>query len=70
MFMGPLEASKPWSKQGVEGAKKFLNKVWNFFMNPENITDDNDGKLKKVYNQTVKKVTSDFETLGFNTAIR
>ena len=69
MFMGPLEASKPWSKQGVEGAKRFIVRVWNFITNPENITSENDGTLDKVYNQTVKKVTNDFETLGFNTAI-
>lgn len=69
MFMGPLEASKPWSQQGVEGAKRFIGKVWNFFTNEDNITDDNDGSLAKVYNQTVKKVTNDFESLGFNTAI-
>ena len=69
MFMGPLEVSKPWSSSGVEGARKYLNKVWNYFTNPDNLTEDNDGRLTKVYNQTVKKVTSDFETLGFNTAI-
>ena len=69
MFMGPLEVSKPWNSNGVVGAKKFINRVWNFFTNPENITQDNDGALEKVYHQTVKKVTSDFEQLGFNTAI-
>ena len=69
MFMGPLEVSKPWSSSGVEGARKYLNRVWNYFTNEENITDNNDGRLTKVYNQTVKKVTSDFESLGFNTAI-
>ncbi len=69
MFMGPLEVSKPWSSSGVEGARKYLNRVWNYFTNEENITEDNDGRLTKVYNQTVKKVTSDFESLGFNTAI-
>ena len=69
MFMGPLEASKPWSQQGVEGAKRFILRVWNYFTDEENITEDNDGALTKVYNQTVKKVTNDFETLGFNTAI-
>lgn len=69
MFMGPLEVSKPWSDQGVEGARKFINRVWNFLMNPENITNENDDTLTKVYHQTVKKVTSDFEQLGFNTAI-
>ena len=69
MFMGPLEVSKPWSKNGVEGARKFLNRVWNFFTEPDNLTDTDDGKLAKVYNQTVKKVTDDFEQLAFNTAI-
>ncbi len=69
MFMGPLEASKPWSQQGVEGARRFIGKVWNFFTEPESIIEDADNGLKKVYHQTVKKVTQDFETLGFNTAI-
>ncbi|MBR6383755.1 MAG: leucine--tRNA ligase [Lachnospiraceae bacterium] len=69
MFMGPLEVSKPWSSSGVEGARKYLNRVWNYFTNEENITDNVDDRLTKVYNQTVKKVTSDFESLGFNTAI-
>ena len=69
MFMGPLEVSKPWSKNGVEGARKFLNRVWTFFTEPENLTEDNDGSLAKVYNQTVKKVTDDYESLAFDTAI-
>lgn len=69
MFMGPLEASKPWSQQGVEGARRFINKVWNFFANEDNITEDNDKSLEKIYHQSVKKITSDFESLGFNTAI-
>ena len=69
MFMGPLEVSKPWSPAGVEGAHKFIKRVWSFFSEPEKITDTDDGKLTKIYHKTVKKVTSDFETLGFNTAI-
>ena len=69
MFMGPLEVSKPWSQQGVEGARRFIVRVWNFFTDAANLTEDNDGTLTKVYHQTVKKVTSDFEVLGFNTAI-
>lgn len=69
MFMGPLEASKPWNKDGVEGAKRFIMRVWNFFSEAANINDDKKDSLRKVYHQTVKKVTSDFETLGFNTAI-
>ena len=69
MFMGPLEASKPWSATGVEGAKRFIVRVWNFFTNPENISDANKDELTMLYHQTVKKVTSDFENLAFNTAI-
>ena len=69
MFMGPLEVSKPWSSAAVAGARKFINRVWNFFTEPANLTDTDDGKLTKLYHQTVKKVTGDFETLGFNTAI-
>ena len=69
MFMGPLEVSKPWSSSGVEGAKKFITRVWNFFTEPSNLTDENDGTLTRVYHQTVKKVTDDFEALAFNTAI-
>ena len=69
MFMGPLEVSKPWNPQGVDGARRFINRVWNFFTEPANIVTDADDTLKKVYHQTVKKVTEDFEQLGFNTAI-
>jgi len=69
MFMGPLEVSKPWSTTAVAGARKFINRVWNFFTEPANITEDNDGRLTKIYHKTVKKVTGDFEVLGFNTAI-
>ncbi|MBQ9859903.1 MAG: leucine--tRNA ligase [Clostridia bacterium] len=69
MFMGPLEVSKPWSTAAVAGARKFINRVWNFFSEPANIVETDDGTLTKIYHQTVKKVTNDFEVLGFNTAI-
>lgn len=69
MFMGPLEVSKPWSNQGVEGAKRFLNRVWAFFTDEKNLTDAPVPALEKVYHRTVKKVTDDFEKLAFNTAI-
>ena len=68
--MGPLEASKPWSDQGVEGARKFINRVWNYLTDMEFVSDaEGKEELEKVYNETVKKVTEDFEVLGFNTAI-
>ena len=68
MFMGPLEASKPWSQQGVEGAQKFLDRIYRLFESGK-IKDEENKNLEKVYHQTIKKVTSDFESLGFNTAI-
>ncbi|MBQ2088944.1 MAG: leucine--tRNA ligase, partial [Lachnospiraceae bacterium] len=69
MFMGPLEVSKPWNSNNVAGAKRFITRVYTFFTEAENIVDDNDGSLEKIYHQTVKKVTNDFEQLGYNTAI-
>ena len=69
MFMGPLEAMKPWSMQGVDGARRFLDRVWRLYTEMVEITDDESSKLEKVYHQTVKKVTEDFAELRFNTAI-
>ena len=68
MFMGPLEADKPWSNKGVEGAKKFLDRVFRAFVDGK-IEDKENKNLEKIYHQTVKKVTEDYETLNFNTAI-
>ena len=68
MFMGPLEASKPWSQQGVEGAQKFLDRIYRLYESGK-IKDEENKNLEKIYHQTVKKVTADFENLGFNTAI-
>nr|HPN90454.1 leucine--tRNA ligase [Bacilli bacterium] len=68
MFMGPLEATKPWSTKGVEGARRFLDRVYRMFT--EIVTIDNQNTaLERVYHQTVKKVTEDIENLRFNTAI-
>jgi len=69
MFMGPLEASKPWNDQGVVGASKFLDRIYRLLSDKNNIVKENDGTLDKTYNETVKKVTNDYETLNFNTAI-
>ncbi len=69
MFMGPLEASKPWNNQGVEGAKRFLSRVWNFFSDESKLNDSKYAELEKIYNVTIRKVSTDFENLAFNTAI-
>ena len=69
MFMGPLEADKPWNDHAVEGSRKFLDRVWRVFIEESRIKDEANTHLDKVYHQTVKKVTDDYETLNFNTAI-
>ncbi|MFC6201473.1 leucine--tRNA ligase [Lactiplantibacillus nangangensis] len=74
MFMGPLEASIPWSTDGLHGANKWIERVWRLMIDENNrvrdrVTTFNDGKLTKVYNETVKKVTEDYEAMRFNIAI-
>lgn len=74
MFMGPLDASIAWNENGLEGSRKFLDRVWRLIVDEEGkmrdrITTINDGRLTKIYHQTVKKVTEDMANLHFNTAI-
>ena len=69
MFMGPLEASKPWSDSGVDSARKWLDRVYRLVIETDKLSDENDHSLDFIYHATVKKVTNDYETLGFNTAI-
>ena len=69
MFMGPLDASKPWSTTGVEGSRRWLERVYRLFAESNKLTDENDGSLDYIYHATVKKVTGDFESLSFNTSI-
>ncbi|MHC5522704.1 leucine--tRNA ligase [Ligilactobacillus saerimneri] len=74
MFMGPLDASIPWSEKGLGGANRFVHRIWNLLIDDndqlrDRVTTLNDGALDKIYNQTVKKVTEDYEELHFNTAI-
>ena len=72
MFMGPLEASLPWSNSGLEGSRRFIDRVYRMFEDGEffkKFIDSNDESLDYIYNFTVKKVTNDFENLQFNTAI-
>ena len=68
MFMGPIEANKPWNVDGVEGAKRFIDRVYRIFEEKE-ISDKENKNLEKVYHQSVKKVTEDMENLQYNTAI-
>jgi len=68
MFMGPIEASKPWDDNGVAAARKFLDKVYRIYQEKE-IIDGENKNLEVIYNETVKKVTADYESLGINTAI-
>lgn len=69
MFMGPLEASKPWSDQGVEGARRFIDRVYRLFAESNSVVKEAVPELDFIYHQTVKKVTEDYERLAFNTAI-
>lgn len=69
MFMGPLEAGLPWSTTGLDGTRKWLDRVDRLIREAAEISDENDHSLDKVYNQTVKKVSHDIDTLNFNTAI-
>ncbi|WP_239703708.1 MULTISPECIES: leucine--tRNA ligase [unclassified Mammaliicoccus] len=74
MFMGPLDAAIAWSENGLDGSRRFLDRIWRLLVTEENqitdkVVDEQTPELDKVYNQTVKKVTEDFDTLNFNTAI-
>ncbi|WP_284141489.1 leucine--tRNA ligase [Virgibacillus sp. LDC-1] len=74
MFMGPLDASVAWSTNGLDGARRFLDRIWRLFANEdgslsEKIVDAQDSTMEKVYHETVKKVTEDYQNLHFNTGI-
>ena len=69
MFMGPIDAAKPWDPFGIEGSKKFLERVFRLYTEENKIKDEANSNLEKIYHQTVKKVTEDYENMNFNTAI-
>ncbi|SDT34161.1 leucyl-tRNA synthetase [Paenibacillaceae bacterium GAS479] len=75
MFMGPLEATKPWNTSGVEGMNRFLNRVWRLFvveggaLNPKITDDKGSDAYNRIWHRSIKKVSDDFENLRFNTAI-
>ncbi|MBO1005290.1 leucine--tRNA ligase [Pseudogracilibacillus auburnensis] len=74
MFMGPLDADVAWSTTGLDGARRFLDRTWRLVINEDGklsdkIVDEHDGTMERVYHETVKKVTKDYDDLHFNTAI-
>lgn len=69
MFMGPIDAAKPWDPNGIEGSKKFLDRVWRLYTESGKLKDEENKNLEKTYHYTVKKVTKDYENMDFNTAI-
>lgn len=76
MFMGPLDASIAWSEGGLDGARRFLDRVWRLYISEQSqqlvskiVSEVKDDQLEKVYHETVKRVTENFEELKFNTAI-
>ncbi len=74
MFMGPLDASVAWSTNGLDGSRRFLDRVWRLFVTEDGklsevVKDEANEKMDKTYHETVKKVTEDYENLHFNTGI-
>ena len=69
MFMGPFEASCPWNTRDIEGVNRFLNRAWRLFDPDRRADGEAPAKLVKVRHRTIKAVTDDLETMGFNTAL-
>lgn len=69
MFMGPIDSAKPWDPNGIDGSKKFLDRVWRLYAESNKIQNTENKNLERIYHFTVKKVTNDYEQMGFNTAI-
>lgn len=73
MFLGPLEASKPWDTNGIDGVSKFLRKFWRLFTNKSGDLELSSEKATpaelKVLHKTIKKVREDIENFSFNTSV-
>ncbi len=69
MFMGALEDDKPWNTKNIDGVKRFLDRVWRLYADDNKICNKENKNLEKIYHETVKKVTEDYDKLSFNTAI-
>ena len=72
-FMGPLDKDKPWATNGIDGVRRFLDRVWRIVCDENNVVIAKEETLptdiEKLLHKTIKKVTEDIETLSFNTAI-
>jgi len=69
MFMGPIEAEKPWTAEGVNGVNRFLKRVWNIFETPNKVQDSGDMELTRLMHKTIKGVSEDMERMTYNTGI-
>ena len=69
MFMGPVADTKPWNTSNIEGVKKFVDRIYRLYCETDAISKGANGNLEKIYNQTVKKVSEDYEAMKVNTAI-
>lgn len=69
MFMGPFDGAIPWSERGLDGIKRWVDRVWRLLTEEDVIVEENDGSLDYVYHATVEKVSRDLDNFGFNTAI-
>ena len=69
MFMGPIEAEKPWASDGINGVNRFLKRTWNVFETDGKIAETGDEALTKLMHKTIKGITADMEVLSYNTAI-
>jgi leucyl-tRNA synthetase len=69
LFMGPYDATMPWNTKGVEGAYRFLSRVWRLYQTKDKIAKETSPKLKAELHRTIKKVSEDIESLKHNTAI-
>lgn len=69
MFLGPITDHKPWNDKGILGVKRFIDKIWRIYKEENKIKNEANVNLERIYNQTVKKVTEDYESMSYNTAI-
>lgn len=73
MFMGPFDQPVPWDSNGIEGVRRFLDKVWRMLKETPRVeamrASPPPGELETIYHQTIKKIGDDIESLSFNTAV-